>query len=106
MIELWNKIDLVPGEDCDAILTRAQRTPKTHVVSAVTGEGLDAALAEISASLDVVRTREVVELGFADGRKRAWLFEQGVVESEAQTDDGYRLHVFWTPTQEARFGRL
>jgi GTP-binding protein HflX len=105
-IELWNKIDLVEPDNREALETRAARDDATHVVSALTGEGLDGALAAISSALDEARTRTVIELPFSAGRKRAWLFEQGVVEEEAQTDDGYRLTVNWTPKQSARFKGL
>ena len=47
-----------------------------------------------------------LDLGFADGRKRAWLYEQNVVQEEAQTETGQHLRVLWTPVQEARFRQL
>ena len=47
-----------------------------------------------------------VTLGFEAGRARAWLHEEGVVEAERQTDDGYDLTVRWTERQRARFFRL
>ncbi len=105
-IELWNKIDRVAPDDRPAIVTRANRKDATYVTSAITGAGLDSALAAISGALDEARTRKAIDLSFAEGRKRAWLFEQGVIEKEVQTDDGYRLTVNWTPKQAARFKRL
>ena len=45
-------------------------------------------------------------LGFAEGKARAWLYKEGVVDGEEQTDEGSRLTVTWTATQKARFAKL
>ena len=37
------------------------------------------------------RIREELRIGFAEGRRRAWLFDQGVVESETQGEDGWTV---------------
>jgi len=105
-VEIWNKIDLVPEADRDALFTLAARREGVHVASALTGEGVEAALGAVSAALDTARSRTTVDLTFAEGRKRAWLFEQGVVENEVQTEAGHRLSVNWTAAQAARFSRL
>jgi GTP-binding protein HflX len=47
-----------------------------------------------------------LHLGFADGKKRAWLFDQDLVEQEQQTDDGFEISVRWTAKQEAQFQKL
>ncbi len=52
------------------------------------------------------RHEELLHLGFGDGRKRAWLFEQNVIQSEIQTDEGFDVTVFWTTRQADRFRRL
>jgi GTP-binding protein HflX len=75
-------------------------------MSAVTGEGLDAVIRAVTAELDRDRTQEVLHLAHEDGRRRAWLYEQGVVEAETETDDGVELTVNWTPAQATRFSRL
>ena len=52
-------------------------------------------------------TRDIIEedihLPYADGRARAWLFEQGVVESETQGEDGSLFHLRWNAKQKAQF---
>jgi GTP-binding protein HflX len=45
-------------------------------------------------------------LKFADGKKRAWLFDQEVVLHEVQTEDGFNLTVRWSAQQEDQFQRL
>lgn len=50
--------------------------------------------------------RVEVTVGFSEGRKRAWLYDQGVVEAEAQVEDGHKLTVNWTARQAQRFRAL
>ena len=106
MIEVWNKIDQLDGDAREAILTQAGRMDDLYAISAVTGEGMDPLLAAIADKLKDPRKEEVLTLGFAEGKKRAWLFEQGIVKHEEQTDTGYVLTVFWTTLQKDRFVRL
>ncbi len=75
-------------------------------VSALTGAGVDDLLAAMGAALDGKRHSRDLRLSFAEGRKRAWLYEQGVIDSEERGEDGYRLQVTWTARQEKRFRDL
>ena len=102
-IEVWNKLDLVPPEGRAALdLAQASRT-HVFAVSALTGEGIAGLLAAISTVFDeAVRETDLV-LPFAMGRQHAWLHAEEVVVSEIQNDDGWLLHLRWTPRQEARF---
>jgi len=106
LIEVWNKIDQLSPEDHDAMVTQAARTDDLFAVSAITGEGMDALLAAIPDKLKDPRTEDSIHLSFADGRKRAWLFDAGIVTNEEQTETGYDLTVFWTALQRERFARL
>lgn len=104
--EVWNKVDLLEGEEADARRTEATRKDEIFAVSAITGEGMDDLLAAISAVLKENRINEIVSLTFAEGKKRAWLFEQEIIEEEAQSDTGFDIQVLWTATQKARFEKL
>lgn len=106
LIEVWNKIDLLSPDDRDAVVTKAARTDDLFAVSAVTGDGMAKLLDAISEKVKDPRTQEVLQLTFAQGRQRAWLFEQGIVLEETQNDMGYRLQVLWTALQKERFVRL
>ena len=106
IIEVWNKTDLLEGDDRDAVLTQAARTDDLYAVSALTGEGMTPLLAAMPDMLKDPRKQEHLSLSFAEGKKRAWLFEAGVVTDEAQTQSGYDLTVFWTALQKERFFRL
>ncbi len=106
MLEVWNKVDLLSPEDKEATLARADRDPEIFAISAITGEGVDHLLSEIATKLQGVRYEATVNLSFAEGDKRAWLFRQDVVRSEAQTEDGFEITVLWTDKQAAQFGGL
>ena len=106
LIEIWNKIDLLDPAEREALVTLADRTENVQAISAVTGEGLDAVIRAVTAELDRDRTQEVLHLAHEDGRRRAWLYEQGVVEAETETEGGIDLTVNWTPDQATRFSRL
>ncbi|MEM6659515.1 MAG: GTPase HflX, partial [Pseudomonadota bacterium] len=105
-LEVLNKIDLLGGDERDAVLARTHRDRGTFAISAVTGEGVQALLREIAAKLHGVRHQTTLNLGFADGGKRAWLFRHDVVRSEEQTEKGFEITVLWTEKQAAQFSGL
>ncbi|GGH25321.1 GTP-binding protein HflX [Cribrihabitans marinus] len=105
-LEVWNKIDRLDPEARAAVRTRADRDPDVFAISAVSGAGLEALLTEMADRLQGARHETVLHLDFADGRRRAWLFEQDIVQSEEQTEDGFVLTVLWTARQEAEFAAL
>ncbi|MCE8520120.1 GTPase HflX [Ruegeria pomeroyi] len=104
--EVWNKVDLLDPDKRAALRERTARDASLFAVSAVTGEGLEPLLSAIAQALAETRSEAVLTLGFADGKRRAWLFEQDVVQAEEQTEDGFRLTVLWTPRQAARYAAL
>ena len=104
--EIWNKLDLLPDDAADALRQRAAREEDVLAISAISGEGLDDFQQTIAEALQgAVREADLV-LPFAEGKKRAWLFEQDIVVSEEQTEDGFALTVRWSARQEADFQRL
>ncbi|WP_370161622.1 GTPase HflX [Limimaricola soesokkakensis] len=105
-IEVWNKIDTLAPDAHEAALERAARTENVSAVSAITGEGMDALLTVVSEALGGVKHVEALVVPFAAGRKRAWLFEQGLVEEDTPTEEGHRMQVRWSAAQKARFERL
>ncbi len=104
--EVWNKLDAVGVDARDELLTRAARRDDRFAISALTGEGIGTLLDATSEALTEARLTEDLLLPYAEGRKRAWLFDQGVVEEEAQTEDGFALRVFWTARQKKVFRGL
>jgi GTP-binding protein HflX len=105
-LELWNKIDMLDDEARAATQARAGRLDGVHLVSALTGAGLDPVLESLTHALGEERRHEALVLGFDEGRKRAWLFEKGLVETEEPGDDGYHLVLNWSAKDRARFDAL
>lgn len=104
--EVWNKLDLLSEDAAAAMRERAARDDHVLAISAITGEGLEVLQTCIAAALQgALRTAEI-SLGFAEGRKRAWLFAQDVVISETQTEAGFDLAVRWSADVEAAYLRL
>jgi len=103
VIEVWNKIDRVDPETATALRARAARSDDIHAVSALTGQGIAPLLDRVSEVLGSPRERDEVLVPFADGRRRAWLHDQGVVVQETAEDDGHRIVVDWTKRQKDRF---
>ncbi len=103
--EVWNKLDLLPAEAAQAMQARADRDKAVFAISSLTGDGLGTLLDAITAQLQGAKRVTDLSLGFADGRKRAWLFDQDLVEGERQTEDGFEITVRWTVDQEAAFAR-
>ena len=106
MIEVWNKLDLVEPSLQAALVSQSTGMKGVHAISAVKGQGLDALLDAISGHLDDAKTDVTIALGFAEGRKRAWLHAEGVVLAEDQSDDGHSVQVRWTARQAARYAGL
>ncbi|WP_223425830.1 GTPase HflX [Tateyamaria pelophila] len=104
--EVWNKVDLLPDDEAEAIRARADREDDVFAISAITGEGIEALLDHVAQALMGGLVSETLLLPYAEGRKRAWLFEQDVVEAERQGEDGFEFDVKWTPIQKARFDGL
>ncbi len=105
-LEVWNKVDLLSPEEQAALRNQADREEDKFVISAYKGSGLTELLAAISNILDDERFERELTLEYSQGRERAWLFEQGVVENETAQETGYLLHLKWTARQEKQFRSL
>jgi len=87
LIEVWNKLDKLDA-DRRAALKAGQGECSPIVVSALTGEGIDALLQAIETRL--ARGRSLIELDLesADGRGLHWLYEHTEVMSRRDDEDG------------------
>jgi GTP-binding protein HflX len=103
LIEVWNKIDLLGPDARTAVEVQGERVPAVFPVSALTGDGLDALMAEVARRLDEPRTEEEIVVPYAAGRQRAWLHENRLVLDETEEPGGTRTRVRWTARQRDRF---
>ena len=51
-------------------------------------------------------TRDVRIIPAKDGKKRAWLYRNGVVESEKLVDENYKMFLMWNEKQRKQFDLL
>ncbi len=106
MFEVWNKIDLLDADAREARLVRAADEDDKFAISAITGEGVPQLLEAISSFFEEEKIRREFTIPYADGKKRAWLFEQQILESEEATENGYEVVVLWTPRQEKEYREM
>ncbi len=88
MVEVHNKIDLLPEPARAALIARAERRDgdfRAIPVSAVTGEGIDALLDTISERLGAEEILRKLHLGATEGQDLNWLYER--CEVVERTDD-------------------
>ena len=105
-LEVWNKIDQMPAENAEAMRSRAARDDGVLTLSALTGEGVDELLQVLDKTLRDASHKSQLSLTFDQGKQRAWLFAQDLIETETQSDNGFEVSVTWTAKQEKQFNAL
>lgn len=106
ILQLWNKIDLLPEEDVAATEARADRQDDVFAISALSGDGVEQVLDAIATALNASAQSDEVVLDHADGKRRAWLYAQGVVIEEQTRDTDSVLSLSWTSKQKTQFAAL
>jgi len=107
ILEVWNKVDLVPADEAETLRGDARRAhPPAVLVSAATGEGCSELLAVIAGLVDEAPPVRVLTRA-GDGAAVAWLYRNGrVLERETQEDGGVRLNVSLSPQALGQFEQL
>ena len=106
LLEVWNKIDELEEEARASVLLRAERQENVIAISALTGVGLQGLQTRISTQLNVSRYVMDVKLSHAEGRRRAWLYQEGVILKEETTETGSIFEVEWDDAQRQQFDAL
>ena len=91
VIEVWNKLDLLDEEHRTAALSLAKRRApgrEPYIVSALTGEGMDALVSGLETRLAKGHTTLSLSVSAADGAGLAWLYEQCEVLERKTTRAG------------------
>lgn len=102
-IEVWNKVDLLDEGSRDSVHQIASRREDVQVISAVRGAGIDDLVDAITTKIRPQSEQSRVFLGWADSKRRAWLFEKGLVLDETPLEDGAEFLVEWTEAQKVAF---
>ncbi|HEY6254883.1 MAG TPA: GTPase HflX [Xanthobacteraceae bacterium] len=91
LIEVWNKIDRLDEEDRDRLRNLAQRQGtgrRPVLISAMSGQGLDALAAEIETRIAATRVVLKLDLDAADGAAISWLHRNAEVLAKDFGADG------------------
>ncbi len=106
ILEVWNKIDRLEPEAHDAIVQKASTAENVIAVSAITGEGVDRLMDEISRRLSGVLTETTITLPVEKLALLPWLYNHAVVDNREDNEDGtVTLDVRLTETEAAELER-
>ncbi|HEY3951608.1 GTPase, partial [Phenylobacterium sp.] len=104
ILEVWNKLDLVPPDERVTLRGDARRAhPQAIPVSAVSGEGCDALLEAVAGLVDEAPPVDVYA-PVGEGAAIAWLYRHGrVLERHDGKDGSVRLAVSLSPQALGQF---
>ena len=105
-IEIWNKIDTADADARAVIEEMAARRTDVAIISAVSGEGVEAARELMAAQLTAQHKLQRIFLAYEQGDAAAWLHARGEVLGDEPQDNGHVLTVRLDPADMARFERL
>jgi len=88
IIEVWNKIDRLEPEAHGAIVQKASGAENVVALSAISGEGIDTLMGEISRRLSGVLTEATVRLPVDKLALLPWLYDHAIVDSREDNEDG------------------
>jgi GTPase len=95
ILEVWNKVDLLDSNAREEALHASQRRDRTPaLVSAITGEGLEALLRHIDTRFSANDEELELAIPASDGAILAWLHDNAdVMRSDADDDGTVHAHV-------------
>jgi len=104
ILEVWNKLDLLPVDDRATVAGDARRAhPPAIPVSAVSGEGCEALLDAVAGMVDEAPPVDVYA-PVGEGAAIAWLYRHGrVLERHEGKDGSVRLAVSLSPQALGQF---
>jgi GTPase len=103
VIEAWNKVDLLDAETRVIREEETVRRDDVAMISALTGEGVDALSRLLSDRLTSAYRIRTIELGTYEGAAIAWLHAHGAVENEAARGERMTMKVRLSDVDFARF---
>jgi GTP-binding protein HflX len=104
LLTVYNKIDALGPEEREALAGRAGED--AVLVSALTGEGLDALREQMAILLRAGTHVHDIRLASSDGRRLAWLHEHGEVIGRSDDEAGVALQVRLSDADRARFATI
>jgi GTP-binding protein HflX len=105
LLTVFNKVDAMDPEARAALADRASNIDAV-MVSALTGEGIEALREQMAIMLRAGSHVHDIRLSSSDGRRMAWLHEHGDVIGLQQDADGVAMQVRLSDVDRARFAAL
>ena len=106
VLEIWNKIDLHPESQKLQQPDISLKKRKIYPLCAASGLGLENLKTGIIKEISARYSKDVRTVSATDGKKRAWLYSHGVVESERLVDQNYKMVLRWSEKQRKQFDLL
>jgi GTP-binding protein HflX len=106
LIEAWNKVDLLSGEERNALIAEAKRRDDVIPLSALTGWNIEELRDVIAEKLRSGAQLHRVQIPVSDGSKIAWLHARGDVVGQRTDADEVHIDVRLSPENWARFQAL
>jgi GTP-binding protein HflX len=106
LIEVLNKIDLLPPADRATLLQQTGRQNHAVALSALTGEGTEQLLADIDRRLASQRQVGHFKVPHGEGAALAWLYSHGEVLTRRDDETFAYLDVRLDPADLGRYRRL
>ena len=106
VLEVWNKIDLHPENNKLQQTNIFLNKRNIYPICASSGLGLENLINGIVNIILARSIRDVRTISAKDGKKRAWLYGQGVVESEVLVNEDYKMVLRWNKKQKKQFDLL
>jgi GTPase len=103
VIEAWNKVDLLDTETRVIREAEAAKRNDVALISALSGEGVDALSRLLSDRLTSAYRLRIIELGISEGAAIAWLHAHGAVEKETACGEQMTMKVRLSDVDFARF---
>jgi GTP-binding protein HflX len=103
LVEILNKVDLLPEAERLRLAARAQRNEDCVPVSAATGEGCQELLALLDRRFDSGRQAVELAVPLSDGAAIAWLYAHGEVVERRDDETRAHLAVRLSPADLGRF---
>ena len=103
ILEVWNKLDLVPPNDAETLHAQADRREEVVAISALSGEGVDQLKRKLADVLNRGNKFRSVTLDASDGSAIAWLHSHGEVIETEERDGKLMIDVRMSDAEWERF---
>jgi GTPase len=93
MVELWNKVDLLDDDRREELSGNASRSANVLMISAETGEGVDAFKQHLAGLIAKGNEYRILRLKSDNGAALAWLHNRGTVSQQKELGDYLEVEV-------------